>query len=144
LSVILYKALFGSTGIHAASIPSFGWITEIVPRNQSVLQTGANIFQGWAQVLASCHERHIVHGDIKLENVMVSADKRSTTVIDFGMASLRNGVHPLPAHGFSLLPHLRSRMKPVSMYAHLVGTMQQSSSVGLLCLKLPAEGALML
>jgi serine/threonine protein kinase len=43
------------------------------------------------QALDDCHERGLVHGDIKVDNVMTSVDKSHVTLVDFGTASIRKG-----------------------------------------------------
>lgn len=49
----------------------------------------------WAsvQVLAEIHRRSTVHGDLKPANIHVSADKTLVTLLDFGAASVSEGVH---------------------------------------------------
>jgi serine/threonine protein kinase len=47
------------------------------------------------QVLATCHSRGVLHGDLKPENIMISHRGAIATVIDFGTASLWDGMHPL-------------------------------------------------
>ena len=50
-----------------------------------------NIFTQIIDVLSYCHERQIVHRDLKLENIMISNQKDLTIkVIDFGIASIGN------------------------------------------------------
>ncbi len=51
-----------------------------------------------AQVLVECHERGVVHGDLKLENVMSAIDKSSITLVDLGSASLLRGTHHSASH----------------------------------------------
>ena len=49
----------------------------------------------WApvQVLAEIHRRSTVHGDRKPANIHVSADKTLVTLLDFGAASISEGMH---------------------------------------------------
>jgi serine/threonine protein kinase len=51
---------------------------------------------GVVQVLADCHRRQLVHGDVKPENIMNSVDKSVVTLIDFGSASVWSGMRTLP------------------------------------------------
>lgn len=48
----------------------------------------------WAivQVLSEIHGRKLVHGDVKPANILNSADKIGVTLIDFGAASVWEGV----------------------------------------------------
>jgi serine/threonine protein kinase len=55
---------------------------------------------GFVQILASCHSRGVLHGDVKPENIMVSHFGALVTLIDFGSASLRDGMHLLYAMFF--------------------------------------------
>jgi serine/threonine protein kinase len=56
-----------------------------------------NSWLSWAcvQVLANCHERRVVHGDITPANIMSGKEKCPVTLVDFGSASLSDGVHAL-------------------------------------------------
>jgi serine/threonine protein kinase len=55
---------------------------------------------GCLQVIADCHAEEVVHGDLKAENIMLSADKTIVTLVDFGTASLCEGVGPSAHHYF--------------------------------------------
>jgi serine/threonine protein kinase len=50
---------------------------------------------GTMQVLAACHTRGVLHGDVKPENIMISHSGAIATLIDFGSASLLDGMHLL-------------------------------------------------
>ena len=41
--------------------------------------------------LAYCHGRGIAHRDIKLENILLSADKKSCKIVDFGCSKISTG-----------------------------------------------------
>ncbi len=58
------------------------------------------------QVLADCHRRDLVHGDLKPGNVINSVDKSLVTLIDFGSASVWTGMHTLPLTLFKRPLHL--------------------------------------
>jgi serine/threonine protein kinase len=45
----------------------------------------------YAQVLADCHEHGLVHGDVKVDNVVNSLDTSRVTLVDFGTASIADG-----------------------------------------------------
>lgn len=45
----------------------------------------------FVQVLAQCHEREVVHGDVKPDNIMTTKGCH-VTLVDFGMAYLNDGV----------------------------------------------------
>jgi serine/threonine protein kinase len=53
---------------------------------------GASVV-GPVQVVAECHKRRVIHGDLKPENIINSSDKSRFVLIDFGTASICNGVH---------------------------------------------------
>jgi serine/threonine protein kinase len=48
-----------------------------------------------AQMLSGCHNRGLIHGDIKPNNFRVSADKKEVKLVDFGSSSIEGGGHPL-------------------------------------------------
>jgi serine/threonine protein kinase len=50
------------------------------------------------QIIADCHAQKVVHGDMKPENIMISGDKTIVTLVDFGTASLCEGVGPTAYH----------------------------------------------
>jgi serine/threonine protein kinase len=39
------------------------------------------------QVVADCHRRELIHGDLKPENIIIHPDKNSATLVDFGHAT---------------------------------------------------------
>jgi serine/threonine protein kinase len=47
------------------------------------------------QVLTDCHERGLVHGDVKASSVVNSLDKSRVTLVDFGAASMSKGAQCL-------------------------------------------------
>ena len=56
--------------------------------NQRLDERAAGLF--FAQLVAAltyCHGKRVVHRDLKLENIMLSADKRKVKLIDFGLSS---------------------------------------------------------
>ncbi len=52
---------------------------------------------GLLQVLADCHRREVVHGDVKAENMVSSMDKARIWLVDFGTASIKDGAPLLPS-----------------------------------------------
>jgi serine/threonine protein kinase len=48
------------------------------------------------QVLLDCHQRGLVHGDLKPDNIRLSKDRTVVKLVDFGSSSIRGGEPPLP------------------------------------------------
>ncbi len=48
-------------------------------------------------MLADCHEREVLHGDVKPQNMISSIDKTRIWLVDFGSACIKNGAALLPS-----------------------------------------------
>lgn len=60
-----------------------------------------------AAALREAHSRHIVHGDLKPENIVVSLDGRPR-ILDFGLAKFLSSLGEAPAEGHPSLPAIPS------------------------------------
>jgi hypothetical protein len=49
------------------------------------------VLGGLVQVLVECHERGVVHGNVKPANIMSSLDKHGVTLMGFGASSIKDG-----------------------------------------------------
>jgi serine/threonine protein kinase len=68
-----------------------------------------------AQILAECHQRGVVHGDVKPANIMSAGEECHAALIDFGTASFWDGVLVLHSNLGSVSWAYRG---PPAMYGH--------------------------
>jgi len=61
-------------------------MTVINYSKQMTLDDIKTIIIGVAKGLLECHKRHIIHRDIKPQNIVINLDTMEPTIIDFGMA----------------------------------------------------------
>lgn len=63
-------------------------LLDLLRRGSPDRQQSLSLFRQLLDAVEACHERGVVHADLKSENVMVSAvgDRHTVTLIDFGVA----------------------------------------------------------
>ena len=69
------------------------WLDRVLPEGGFPVERFLEIATALSDALAAAHEKGIVHRDLKLANVMATADGH-VKVLDFGIAKAMRGTDP--------------------------------------------------
>jgi serine/threonine protein kinase len=65
-----------------------GDLWSLCKKSPIVIDDALNYFQQIAEALAYAHSQHVIHRDIKPNNLLLSADRRVMKIADFGVAKM--------------------------------------------------------